>query len=242
MAMPIAIPPAEKNGFIPTLNRQGYMLSFLDVYTQAFVEFAGSCSKPVADIGAAYGVATLPALKVGAEVIAVDIDDRHLQLLRSQAPQGTMLTTVCAAFPEAMDFAPSSIGAFLVARVVHFFTPARLEQAAKKLCEWLAPEGKVFLTAETPYLKNWEAFIPVYEARREAKELWPGFVEDVMRYTPDRGKNLPSTMLLLDPDVLRRVFQAAGFLVEKADFLARPEFPDDMRRDGRESVGIICRK
>jgi SAM-dependent methyltransferase len=239
-----AMPAAEKSGFIPTLNKQGYMLSTLDAYTQAFVDYAATCKKPVVDIGAAYGITSVPALKTGAKVIAVDTDQRHLDILRSQVPVKLHknLTALCAEFPEQLSFAPASIGAFLVSRVVHFFVPERLELAIRKMEDWLAPEGKVFLTAETSYLKNWETFIPVYEKRKAAGDKWPGFVEDVMHYAPERGKLLPPTMLHLDPDVLRRVFAEVGFIIEICDFLPRPEFPDDMRRDGRESVGIIARK
>lgn len=237
------MPQAERKGFIPTLNNQGYMLSSLDVYTQAFVDFSASCALPVMDIGAAYGLTTLPALQKGAKVIAVDLDLRHLDILRQRAGQdAARLETLCGAFPEEIDAADASLGAALAARVLHFLTPEQLEQAAGKLYRWLAPNGKVFITAETPYLSNWETFIPVYEKRKAEGDPWPGLVEDVMRYVPERGKNLPPQMLFLDPGTLKRVFSAAGFIVETVDFIPRPDFPDDLRRDGRESVGLIARK
>lgn len=37
-------------------------------------------------------------------------------------------------------------------------------------------------------------------------------------------------------------FEDQGFIVEKCAYLPRPEFPDDLRYDGRESVGLIARK
>jgi hypothetical protein len=46
-------------------------------------------------------------------------------------------------------------------------------------------------------------------------------------------------MHLLDPEVLTRVFREGGFQVEEASLFARPEFPEDLRLDGRESVGVI---
>jgi hypothetical protein len=63
-----------------------------------------------------------------------------------------------------------------------------------------------------------------------------------MEFAPDRGKHLPPTMLFLDPDILSSVFEDVGFVIDKVDFLARPEFPADMRLDNRESVGLICHK
>lgn len=236
--------PKSKDGFVPTLNKYGYMLSSLDDYTRAFVEFAGGCAYPVVDIGAAYGVATLPALERGARVVAVDLEARHLEILREKASAEFRdnLITIAAAFPEALELEGNSIGAFLVSRVAHFLSPERLELAARKLHGWLVPHGKLFLTAETPYIGVWEKFIAVYEERQAQGEKWPGLVTDVPRYCPARAANLPPLMHFLDPDVLTRVFTGAGFTIEKCDFLARPEFPADLRRDGRESVGLIAVK
>lgn len=117
-----------------------------------------------------------------------------------------------------------------------------LERSARILFDWLASGGRVFIVAETPYLKNFQAFIPTYEARRAAGDPWPGFVDDVMAIAPERGASLPPKMHFLDPEVLTRVFTAAGFIVEKAETFARPEFPEDIQLDGRESVGMVARK
>lgn len=240
----LKMPLPEPNGFVVTLNQQGYMTSTVDVFMQSFIDFAGTINKPVVDIGAAYGVATIPALVKGATVIANDLDERHLLILRERVPETLKekLSLYPGRFPDELSFKSSSIGAFMIARVVHFFSPEKLIESAEKLFEWLDVGGKVFLTAETPYLKNWESFIPIFEQRKKEGNLWAGFVDDVMKYAPERGKFLPKTMLFLDPSVLRIVFENAGFEIEKVDFLSRPEFPEDLRRDGRESVGLICKK
>jgi hypothetical protein len=125
---------------------------------------------------------------------------------------------------------------------MHFFDGAKLETSARILLNWLASGGKVFIVAETPYLKNFSSFIPTYEARRAAGNPWPGFIDDVMAVAPERGVSLPPQMHLLDPEVLSRVFRQAGFVIEKAEMFARPEFPEDIQLDGRESVGLVARK
>ena len=193
--------PSSENGFVPTLNKQGYMATTLDYYMKQFISYAKSCKKPVVDIGAAYGIATIPSLETGANVIAVDLDERHLAILEERVPHElkNQLTIKCCSFPEELHFNRNSIGAFLIARVVHFFSPVRLEKSVSLLYDWLAPEGKVFLTAETPYLSNWESFIPIYEQRCVIGHPWLGYVDDVMKFAPKRGENLPSSMLFLDP-------------------------------------------
>ena len=43
--------------------------------------------KPILDIGAAYGVNTIPALKNGATVIANDLEQSHLDILVVNTPK-----------------------------------------------------------------------------------------------------------------------------------------------------------
>lgn len=240
----LRMPDAEPNGFVPTLNGLGFMSSYLDAVMREFVSFSANCDLPVVDIGAAYGVATIPTLETGALVFAVDSSEKHLSILQQRTPISLrrQLKTLAREFPSELSFESCSVGAILIARVLHFFDPAKLEHATSLLYDWLTPGGKVFVTSETPYLGNWKSFIPVYEARRKRGDPWPGYVHNVMEFALARGENLPPTMLLLDPDVIKRVFCERGFILEKCDFLARPEFPDDMRLDGRESVGAIFRK
>ena len=236
--------PEARDGFVPTLNRQGFMSLRPDACMQAFIAFAGTSSAPVADIGAAYGVATIPALEAGAHVIAVDVDEEHLAILEQRVPSACRhrLRTIAASFPEDLELDQGSIGAFLVAQVVHFLSPDRLELAASRLFEWLIPNGKVFLTTASPYLGNLKAFVPVYEARKRAGDPWPGYVPDVLQYGPEPWLNPFLSMLLVDPETLSRVFRQAGFVVEQAELIARPELPPQLQLDGREAVGLVVRK
>jgi 2-polyprenyl-3-methyl-5-hydroxy-6-metoxy-1,4-benzoquinol methylase len=97
-------PLPESNGFVKTLNGMGFMTSTLDEYSQDFARFAPSAPGPALDVGAAYGVATLEALKNGAHVIANDLDVRHLEILRDQTPsdQVSRLTLMPGRFPEEL--------------------------------------------------------------------------------------------------------------------------------------------
>ena len=49
-------------------------------------------------------------------------------------------------------------------------------------------------------------------------------------------------MNFLDAEILTRVFSGAGFIVEKAQTMARPDFMKIVQLDGRESVGMVARK
>lgn len=238
------MPATEASGFIRTLNNMGYMTSSLDPYSKAFIDFLSVAPGPAIDVGAAYGVATLEALATGANVIANDIDVRHLEILKSRVPleQRARLRLLPGAFPDELNVGTETLGAALIARVLHFFDGPSIERSAVKVFQWLAPRGRVFVVAETPYLKNWSAFIPRYEARKAAGESWPGFNDDFSGIETERAKFLPGQIHHLDPDVLRRVFSNTGFTVLDVATFPRPEFPEDMRLDGRESVGLIAEK
>jgi ubiquinone/menaquinone biosynthesis C-methylase UbiE len=237
------IPKAEPNGFVKTLNNMGYMTSTLDPVSSEFVEFSAVQRLPALELGAAYGVATRSALEKGARVIANDIDARHLELMWEHLDAGlrgrlNLLPGDCMrlAIPD------QSVSSILICRVLHFFRGERIEGAAALFHRWLARGGRVHVVCETPYLRNFSSFLPLYEARKAAGELWPGFIEDVAAVAPDRAAFLPKEMHLLDPAVLKRVFEKAGFQTVFCDTLARPDFPEDIRLDGRESVGYIGEK
>lgn len=244
MALLEPMPPAEPNGFVPTLNGMGYMTSGLDPYSRAFVDFAPAAPGPALDVGAAYGVASLAALSAGASVLANDLDPRHLAILEQRVPAAdrARLTLLPGAFPDGLELAPGSLGAVLVCRVLHFFEGEAIERSAEAVARWLAPGGKAFVVGETPFIGTARAFFPTYETRRRAGDPWPGIVRDVGAHDPKRAGSLPKLMHLLDEAVLRRVFTRAGLVVEKAGTFARPEFPKDIQLDGRESVGLVARK
>ncbi len=242
--IPLSMPNPDENGLFRTLNSMGTMTPCPDIFSSAFIEFAPNAPGRCLDIGAAYGVSTIPALAKGAYVVANDIDERHLRILVSRVPaeDRARLELVPGNFPDEMVFQPGSFGAVLVCRVMHFFDGPRINRAAAKVLEWLAPGGKVFVVAETPFIGTARAFFPTYEARLKAGNLWPGVVENVSAHDPNRAGSLPSLFHLLDDRVLSRVFTSAGFTIERLTYFARPDYPADIRLDGKESIGMIAIK
>jgi SAM-dependent methyltransferase len=241
---PLSMPPAEPNGFIHTLNKMGYMTSWVDPTSQAFVDFSPLAPGPVLDIGAAYGVATLAALHTGAQVIANDLEAQHLDILYERVPPHLRanLTLHPGQVPEAVDFLPNSLGAILASRVLHFFDGERIEQTVAKCFEWLAPGGRAFVVADTPYMNNYQHFIAPYEARRRAGSRWPGYIPMLRGLKNGRTAFLPRYFHFLDCEVLERVFGEAGFILERCSLFSRQDYPDDLRCDGREGVGLVARK
>jgi SAM-dependent methyltransferase len=214
-------------GLVPTLNNTGFMSEHLDMASQAFVDFAPACGGEALDMGCAFGVASLAALRKGARVLACDMEARHLEIVRGRAPEAdrARLRIQPAVLPDA-DFPEGSFGAILCSRVVHFLVGADIERSVRKFHAWLKPGGKLFLVTDTPYSGYWKAHAPIYEANKRAGDPWPGFIADTSVYLPGGATRSAGFLNPCDPDILARVCAAAGFTVETARFVGRRASPE----------------
>ena len=235
------MPKAFMPGLIPTLNQRGFMTETLDAYSLEFTRYAGTVAGEVRDVGCAYGGATLLALASGARVLAADMDPRHLEVLLGRVPaaQRPRLRTMTATLPDA-DFPEGGFDALLAARVLHFLRPEEVEHVALKMFRWLAPGGRLFIIADSPYAGPWYRAAPDCEKRKQDGERWPGFLEDYRQFLPP-GTDMsgqPRSINPMDPDILRRLASESGFVVEKAAFLpgSTPKSPANAH------AGVIARK
>jgi hypothetical protein len=195
--------------------------------SERFIAYARSCARPVVDLGCAYGVAAIPA---GA--IAVDLEISHLTAL----PPG--LDRVVGRFPE-LAFRAGSLGAVHASNVLHFLTGEELEEGVRRMGEWLAPGGKVFVQASTPFQRPFAGFVPEFARRVAAGEDWPGWVAETREITDYRRLHqYPASIHLLDETVLRRLF--AGWEIEYCGYYRRHGLPASLYFDGRESVGLVA--
>ncbi|MDH5277278.1 MAG: class I SAM-dependent methyltransferase [Gammaproteobacteria bacterium] len=233
------LPQSSVPGLIPTLNNTGWMTETLDDHSRAFTEYAGTIGDECLDIGCAYGVATLPALANGARVLACDLEPRHLDILANRVPPGDRdrFRKQPGAMPD-VDFPHASFGAILCARALHFLRGRDIETTVRKMHDWLLPDGRIFLVADSPYVGPWWKLAPEYERRKREGCPWPGFVQDYAALLPpgsDPAEH-PAFIHPLDPDILSRVAAEAGFEILAAGFLGKGG------GTGREHAGVIARK
>ena len=241
----LAMPPSPDNGVrIPTLNNFGWMLTINVEHSDGFIEHASKSDNWSLDIGCAYGIHTLSAIRGGGRVVAVDLDARHLEILRSQLEPALAdrLKTASGAFPD-VELPVARFGTILCSRVLHFMDPETLQRAVARIADMLLPGGKVFVAVVTPYHRLIETFIPEYEQRKKAGDRWPGFVADVSVHHSDqlqRGQIGAKPMHFMEPHILRQVFENAGLIVESCDFHAIEM--EHMYIDGREGVQLVASK
>lgn len=224
---------------IPTRNKTGWASNQLNEVSELFVAHCRNVPLPVLDIGAAFGLASLAAIEAGATVIANDLDPAHL----AEIVKTNKLTLLPGRFPEDLYFPEASLSAVHASNVLHFLSGPQLEQGLAAIARWLAPGGKLFVQASTPWQKPFRAFVPVFERRRDAREDWPGWIENTRDFSTHRKLNqIPASLHLLDDLTLRRIAEAAGLAVQDAWLYRRRDLPGSLFLDGRECAGLIAQK
>ena len=236
---------ALQAGIRPTNNRMGWSGDAINEVSQQFIQYARQCSQPVLDIGAAYGVATIPALAAGATVIANDLSPEHLVELRRRTPRDllTRLTTMPGRFPTDIDFPAESLAAVHISQVLHFLTGDQVEAGLRKIFDWLRPGGRLFVLAGTPYTATHRRFVEEFHRRKALGDEWPGWIEDLREYNKHWSANLlPASLHVFDEDVLGTAVRRAGFVVLEVRLFSRTGLPEFCRLDGRENLGLIAKK
>jgi len=235
------LPKSPVEGLIPTLNNTGWMTEALDDISQAFADYAGSINTETLDIGCAYGIATLAALEQGATICACDIEPRHLEILTQRVPaeMTDRFRCVAGALPD-VDFPDEQFGAIIASRVLHFLSGADVETTVKKMHRWLKPGGRLFLIVDSPYTGPWAKQSADYERRKAAGEDWPAYFDNYADFlSPDTDASAhPSFINPMDPDILQRICEAAGFITQDCRFLkGATKWSTD-----RDHAGIVAGK
>lgn len=237
------IPGSEKDGKIPTLNQTGFMTPDQNLFNNDFINFAAQCQLPVLDVGAAYGLVSLPALSKGAKVVANDIDARHLLLLREQAGMELRdrLFLNKKRFPNETNFPDNSLGAILLCRVAHFLTGREMEEAVTKMAKWLVPGGRIYVVTMSPYHHLLNGFLPTYLKGVEENSPWPGVINHMHEYAPHLKEKIPDFLHVMDSNSLGKGFKDQEFKIIKEDLFDYTR-PEAKKSDDKGYYGVIAEK
>ena len=214
----------------------------IDGIGQKFIDFSSKTNGWVLDVGSAFGLVALAALEKGAKVVCNDLSKDHLAFVESKATNLDNLYLLCGDF-LALEY-EKTFKAIHISRVIHFLEPKLVEKAFELFKKILDEDGKVFLTVETPYLKNWQSFIPVFEHQKAENIEYAGFIDEPNKYeSSGYHENLPKHINFFDMTLLKQLADKHGYFVESIEYIDRKGcFPQDLLLDGRESIGLIMAK
>jgi SAM-dependent methyltransferase len=235
----------DKADLIPTENGFGWTSTIPNPITCRFLSDIERQFRPrVIDIGAGFGVATLPALAAGAYVIANDISSAHLEAIEIQARSTDArdrLTTLKAALPHLPYL--EGLDAVHASNVLHFLTGAEMIEAARWMWRSLKPNGRAYVQVQSPWIGHYQAFLPEYHRRKALHLRWPGEMHDARRFAAPEIRDItPEFGHVVEAEVARQLFEQAGFDVEYCEYYRRPGLPKVCWLDGRENLGMIAAK
>ncbi|MDD5753991.1 MAG: class I SAM-dependent methyltransferase [Methylococcales bacterium] len=235
---------------IPTLNNMGWMITqhHLDIYTQSFIDYALTASKPVLEVGAAYGVAAPHILKQGGKIIVNDLDSRHLECLYAKTPVHlrSNLTLLAGSCVDEIEIERGSLSAILCGRVFHFFDAQTISLCLERFARWLEPNGKVFIIADSIFHGMNEPIFADFLQRKSTGCPNPGRVSlaDNQRLATHPNKEgilaaMPEYFNFIDIETMANLLNKTGFLIEQASYFPARYYDEVSLWNGREGVGLV---
>jgi 2-polyprenyl-3-methyl-5-hydroxy-6-metoxy-1,4-benzoquinol methylase len=232
---------------VPTHNGYGWTSEEPNQITREWLRFLErGCERPLRalDIGAGWGVATIPGLQTRATIIANDLDKVHLQAIHDKAVELGLedrLETVAGRFP--FDFPFAELDAIHCSNMLHFLRGEEIVLGARLMHKWLRRGGQVFIQVGTIFAGHITRLLPIFEQRRRNGILWAGETDQAKEYVMNEFSDAtPAFMNYLDAPPLISAFEAAGFRTERAHYYTRTGCPKPFICDGREHFGIILEK
>lgn len=234
---------------------------------EEFVDYAATAEEGIViDVGAGFGRTTrMVALgewsgahhrwrRPPRPIIAVDLFEMNLRTLLAMAPKRARdrITAWRGEFPY-LPLEEESVVALNLGSVLHFMSGTEIDEAMTRVKGWMKPGGKVFIEAQTPFLKSFDKFLPQYHHNIMMKRRWPGWIAKVKQFVPERGDL--GSVNLMDIETLKRMARDHGFVVERVGYFWRQQYPKDLNGDvphssirnllissPAPSVGMILRK
>lgn len=230
-----------------TKNARGYMHPISQM-GEKFIQFSKTAS-PVLDMGCAYGAIVLKALDEGAKkIIACDMEQKHLDLLRSQLSSGEAkrVEILQGVLPEGFNIKPDSIAGIYISHVLEYLNDREASVSLEHFYRWLKLGGKLFIKCYTIYIKKFinEKFQIEYQNRLKQNVKWPGYFEDINQYYCLDKSAFQKSLHIFDLPILINALQEIGFNINYAEYLDGREnyASEETWHDGREYLGIIAVK
>lgn len=237
--------PEAVEGRIVTKNEMGFMFLEINGASPAFIEDSKKSTGWVADLGCAYGIATLPVLKhATCNVIAFDLAQEHLDILHSSVPaaDATKLTTIQGRFPDDFKVDDNSLDAIHSSFMWHFLTGADTEKGLDKCFKALKPGGKIYINLASAYFVPFKGALDLYKKNVAQGVKYPGELHEFKSHVPEQDvPYVPNFLNVHTIDDLEPLIKQHGFNVEKIFYYDMHE-PEWFASGGRGCIGVIASK
>jgi SAM-dependent methyltransferase len=215
-------------------------------------------SKPVLEAGCAFGYTSKILLKDGFDVIANDLDQRHLDELAANVTEDEKkrLKLLRNNIVD-LDFADESLSGIVCFNVIHFLNGQQIREIFNRFFRWLAPNGILVISAATPYFfiygdkkqTNYDKLKRFYLNFRN-KIDWPGDVErkEIFDHNDEAEKLWlkygPNRINIMSAEILAREAVMAHFNIFKIEHFEETTdgFAESVSTDKIRVVSMICIK
>jgi SAM-dependent methyltransferase len=196
-------------------------------------------TRPILEIGCAFGYTTRLLLNDGYQVIANDLDQRHLDILYEsiESDEERKRLVLKPGDLTSLNFDENSLDGIIGLNVLHFLNGEQIREFFHKSFKWLAPGGLMVVSTNSPYFLIYkenkqagqEKLGNFYKELRNKNE-WPGYLEreKFFENNDQREKvwlrNGPNKMNLISAEILVRESVLAGFNIFKVNHFHENEF------------------
>ena len=169
-----------KCGCLSTMNAKGAQFSTTTPVLRDWLEsFDGI--HPLMDIGCAYGINTLEALKLAIPTIALDTHQVHLDVVKQVADERAYDTLSCllGSLPDDIPIPDESLSGALVSEVLHFLTGEQIGNSFHTVFKKLQKGG--ILAVSTMSVNSFRdvdsGFVRRFFQDKDEGIKWPGYYE-----------------------------------------------------------------
>lgn len=212
-------------------------------FSKALVDYAKEATRPILEIGPAYGWLAHKALRAGAKMVVADISAEHLEVLLKDAPKDKLnnLSVIRGAFPDEINLLPNSFEIILASRILHFLEGNQIEKGLDKIHNWLIKDGQFICTNCSIYhssVKN--QMLKTFKKRIEEGDKWPGIARSIEELDPVHNDYSKNFLNCFYKEQLEALLPTHGFKIEKIKYFDYPS--DPWPDDNKGHIGFVASK
>jgi ubiquinone/menaquinone biosynthesis C-methylase UbiE len=237
------MPTPNAEGRIRTFNQMGAMNTTFGEFDYLIFNSINE-DETVLDVGATFGQMSIEAVRRGADVTAVDLDERHkVATLNRTEPQAQKIKYVTGDFssPAILDaLGDKKFDHIILSRVFMYMTGDQIINSLNHASSLLHEGGKVYVLATTPFMNIFSFAKDEYEVAKNMGNLWPGYITSIHQKEPGLSSKIPDTYHMIDAKTLKRAAKKSGLsFTQEPTYSGIPYQSGEIECRGQEYVTAI---